>query len=148
MIETTQTTPFRTLIAVKRTLGEERTGGLILVAVTVLVLAWANSPLVEYYLMLKETHFHIGLGNWLLDMSLHHWLNDGMMVVFFLLIGLEIKREFTKGALADSSKAMLTIAAAIGGMIAPAFIFLLPISMQTMKLYAVGLSRLLPTSRS
>ena len=67
----------------------------------------------------------VSLGEWAIDQSLLHWLNDGLMTIFFFVVGLEIKREIVDGELGDPRKAALPLMAAIGGMIAPAVIYLL-----------------------
>src|SRR5690606_32091551 len=70
-----------------------------------------------------HTHLRVGVGGWQLDYSLTHWINDGLMVIFFFVVGLEIKREIVAGELRDPRKAALPIMAALGGMIAPAAIY-------------------------
>lgn len=102
----------------------ESLGGLLLLAATLLALAWANSPLAAGYKELWETHFTVGLGAWVLDKSIHFWINDGLMVVFFFVVGLEIKRELLVGELASPRQAILPIFAALGGMLVPALIYL------------------------
>lgn len=95
----------------------EKAGGIILVVVTVLSLVLANSAWQKEYI-----HFwHIDLGGH----SLVHWINDGLMAIFFLLIGLELEREIYKGELSDIKNASLPIFAALGGMLIPAGIFML-----------------------
>jgi len=90
----------------------ERAGGIVLAICTILALLMANSPLGESY-----RHFwHLYAGG----LSIEHWINDGLMAVFFLLIGLELERELYVGELSDFRNAILPIAAAIGGMIIPA----------------------------
>jgi NhaA family Na+:H+ antiporter len=116
--------PTNVLLSIKRLLGEERISGLLLIFATILALAWANSPLAASYVTVKETTFRIGFGEWSVDKSLHHWINDGLMTIFFLLIGLEIRQELTKGILSTPGKAMLTVAAAIGGMVLPAITYI------------------------
>jgi NhaA family Na+:H+ antiporter len=98
-------------------------GGLVLMGCAVLALFIANSLLADEYLHLLHTTLAINLGPWLLEKSLHHWINDGLMTLFFILVGLEIKREVLVGELADLRQAALPIVAAIGGMLAPALIF-------------------------
>lgn len=99
-------------------------GGIVLLAATVLALAWANSSLVPYYGALWETRLSLGLGPWGLDKPLLLWVNDGLMAVFFLLVGLEIKREVLTGELSNRRSATLPIVAALGGMVVPALIYL------------------------
>jgi NhaA family Na+:H+ antiporter len=97
--------------------------GLILMGCTALALAWANSPWSESYFHLWETRVSVGLAGSPVSGSLHHWINDGLMAVFFLLVGLEIKRELLVGELASARHAALPIAAALGGMIVPAALY-------------------------
>jgi NhaA family Na+:H+ antiporter len=98
-------------------------GGIVLIVATVIALVAANSPLAEAYHHLLETPLSIGAGDRMLSRSLHFWINDGLMVIFFFMIGLEIKREALVGELASIRQAALPIAGALGGMIAPALIF-------------------------
>jgi len=98
-------------------------GGIVLLGATVLALVLANSPLSEQYHAFWEIRLTVGVDGFALNKSLHHWINDGLMAVFFFVVGLEIKREFLAGELASAKKAALPIAAAIGGMILPALIF-------------------------
>jgi NhaA family Na+:H+ antiporter len=100
-------------------------GGIVLLFCTILALLWRNSPWGESYLHFWETKLALNLGNWTLSESLLHWINDGLMVLFFFVVGLEIKRELTSGELASARKAALPVAAAVGGMLVPAFIYLL-----------------------
>ena len=102
----------------------QASGGILLLGCTVLALVWANSPLAHQYNELWETHLKIGLGNWTLDKSLHHWINDGLMSIFFFVVGLEIKREMLEGELATARKAALPMMAALGGMLLPAILYL------------------------
>lgn len=116
----------KTLISpFQRFLQIEASGGILLLFFTIIALAWANSPLGHYYNELWETHVDIGFGDWVLSHSILHWVNDGLMAIFFFVVGLEIKRELVAGELASVKQASLPIAAAIGGMIIPAGIFLI-----------------------
>ena len=101
----------------------ESSGGIVLLVCTALALGWANSPWSESYFHIWENALTIGIGSRALSYTLHHWINDGLMVVFFLLVGLEIKREMIVGELASLRRAALPIAAAIGGMVVPAVIY-------------------------
>jgi len=98
-------------------------GGIVLLATTVLALLWSNSPWGESYFHLWETVIVAGSAARPLSLSLHHWINDALMVVFFLLVGLEIKREILVGELGSPRQAALPIVAAIGGMVVPALLY-------------------------
>jgi NhaA family Na+:H+ antiporter len=98
----------------------ETVGGLILLLFGFAALALANSPLAEAYEHFWDIPLTIGLVDHSLSLTLHQWINDGLMAVFFLLVGLEIKRELLAGELSSSKQAALPIACAIGGMIVPA----------------------------
>lgn len=98
-------------------------GGIILLATTVVALVWANSPWAASYEHLWEQRLVIGPAGSPLEMTLHQWINDALMAVFFLLVGLEIKRELRVGELASPSQAALPILGAAGGMIVPALLF-------------------------
>jgi len=98
-------------------------GGIALLAFTIIAMVWANSPWEHSYHAIWHTDLSIGVGSYVLSMSLHHWINDGLMVIFFFVVGLEIKREILTGELSSPRKAMLPIAAALGGMIFPALIY-------------------------
>lgn len=103
----------------------ETTSGLLLIVATICALLLANSPLGEAYAHLLHVHFSLTLGSYtFLDLSLHHWINDGLMALFFFVVGLEIKREILVGELADIRQAILPVIAAIGGMIVPALLYL------------------------
>jgi NhaA family Na+:H+ antiporter len=103
----------------------ETVGGLVLLLFGLAALVIANSPLAEAYDHLWETTLGLGFAHHELSLSLHHWINDGLMAVFFLLVGLEIKRELLAGELSSARQAALPIACAIGGMIVPAMIYLM-----------------------
>ena len=98
-------------------------GGIVLLACTALALAWANSPWAESYHHLWESEIALAIGGWSVRSTLHHLINDGLMAVFFFLVGLEIKREILAGELASLGRAALPLAAAVGGMVAPAAIY-------------------------
>lgn len=104
-------------------LHNQTTTGLVLMIMTVVALILANSPYSETYQHLFHTHFAISFGDLAIDHTFHHWINDGLMAIFFFLVGLEIKREVLVGELSDPKNAVLPIVAAIGGMIFPAIIF-------------------------
>src|SRR5450755_4535911 len=100
----------------------ETSGSVLLFVATVVALVWANSNWSASYFALWKIPVAIGRHP-LLSMSLHHWIDDGLMVLFFLVVGLEIKREIVKGELASFRQAALPIMAALGGMILPALIY-------------------------
>jgi len=97
--------------------------GIILLVVTAIALAWANSPWKDSYHALWHTPISFGLGPWTFSRDLHFWINDGFMVIFFFVVGLEIRREMHDGELSDAKRAMLPAFAALGGMVAPALIY-------------------------
>jgi NhaA family Na+:H+ antiporter len=101
----------------------ESSGGIVLLAATVVALLWANSGWAGSYARLWETALTLAVGGWSFEMSLHHLVNDGLMVVFFFLVGLEIKREMLVGELSSLRASALPIAAAGGGMLFPALIY-------------------------
>lgn len=101
----------------------EASGGIVLIACTVIALVWANSPYAPSYAALWATHVTLGFGDFVLSKTLLHWINDGLMAVFFFTVGLEIKREILVGELNSPSQAVLPVAAAVGGMAVPAAIY-------------------------
>lgn len=98
--------------------------GILMMAAAVIALVWANSPIAPSYVSLWDTRLTIGIGDWVLSKNLLHWINDGLMAIFFLVVGLELKREVLVGELASVRRATLPIAAALGGALVPALIFL------------------------
>lgn len=103
----------------------ETSSGILLLAVTVLALVWANSPWAANYFSLWKQPFTLKVGGQGIEKSLLAIINDGLMAIFFLLVGLEIKREILVGQLSDLRKAAFPLFAAIGGMVVPASIFVL-----------------------
>lgn len=101
----------------------QASSGLVLIVCAIIALVVANSPLAKFYEHLQHLPFAIQLGSWELKKSLHHWINDGLMAIFFFVVGLEIKREILVGELADIRKAVLPVTAAIGGMVVPALVY-------------------------
>jgi len=101
----------------------QTTSGLLLMAMAILALVLANGPMVSAYEHVVHTLVSLGIGNWTLEMSLHHWINDGLMALFFFVVGLELKREMLVGELASPRNVALPIAAAVGGMVVPALIY-------------------------
>jgi Na+:H+ antiporter, NhaA family len=102
----------------------EASGGVLLIGCTVAALIWANSPFAGSYFHFWHMDLTFGRIGGLLAKPLHFWINDGLMALFFLLVGLEIKREILVGELASFQRAVLPIAAALGGMIVPAAFYL------------------------
>ena len=102
----------------------QTTTGIILMVMTLLALLLANSSLSEGYQHFLHTPIDLTVGSWKLSNSLHHWINDGLMAIFFFIIGLEIKREILAGELSNLKVAILPILSAIGGMLFPALIYL------------------------
>ena len=100
----------------------ETSGSVLLFGATVVALVWANSPWSASYFALWKLPLQVGRRP-LLSMDLHHWIDDGLMVLFFLVVGLEIKREIVKGELSSFRQAALPIMAALGGMIIPAILY-------------------------
>ena len=105
-------------------LNTEAAGGIVLFATTVIALVWVNSPFQESYGSLWGTELRLPLGSLELAQDLRHWVNDGLMTVFFFVVALEIKRELVAGELNELRKAALPVFAALGGMIVPAAIYL------------------------
>jgi Na+:H+ antiporter, NhaA family len=107
-----------------RFLQTEAASGALLLLATIVALAWANSPWSGSYASLWHTKLGFDQGNLHLTEDLRHWVNDGLMTLFFFVVGLEIKRELIDGELTDGKKAALPACAALGGMVIPAAIFL------------------------
>ena len=101
----------------------EALAGIVLLVAAVAALLIANSPLQSLYFEGLQTHLKLGISPLVLDKSLLHWVNDGLMVIFFFLVGLEIKREVVEGALSSPQRASLPVIAALGGMLVPALIY-------------------------
>ncbi len=109
-----------------RFINEEAYGGIILIAATIAALAWANSSFYgSYHHLWHELKVGFVWGDINMVGSLHHWINDGLMALFFFTVGLEIKREIKGGELSTLKKASMPIAAALGGMMIPALIYTL-----------------------
>lgn len=98
-------------------------GGLVLLAAAIAALVWANSPFAHSYHDLWHTAFSVGMGEFVFSQPLEVWINDGLMAVFFFVVGLEIKREALTGELSTVRQASLPAAAAVGGMVVPALIY-------------------------
>jgi NhaA family Na+:H+ antiporter len=104
-------------------LRKETVGGGILVVAAIIAIVWANSPWAGAYFDLRD--FKIGYEPWHLELTLGHWAADGLLAIFFFLVGLELKREFVSGDLRKPSTAIVPVAAAVGGVVIPATIYAL-----------------------
>ena len=102
----------------------EAASGLILLIAAIIALFISNSHFSDLYFNTLEQYFFIGINEFGLKLSIHHWINDLLMAVFFFFVTLEIKREFIQGELSNLKKAMLPIIAAIGGMVVPALFYI------------------------
>jgi NhaA family Na+:H+ antiporter len=111
------------LAPVNRFIHLEYTSGIVLLISVVIAIIWANSPYHDFYEHLWHINFSIGFDNFILSHPLHIWINDGLMAIFFFVIGLELKREFMEGELSSLQKASLPMTAALGGMLVPALIY-------------------------
>ena len=110
--------PFREFVQL------EASGGIVLILTAITALFWANSPWSSSYFDLWSTSLTVGIGDYALSKPLVLWVNDGLMAIFFFVVGLEIKRELLVGELASPRKAILPLAAAVGGAVVPAGLFL------------------------
>ena len=104
-------------------LRKETVGGVLLLVGTVIALVWANSPWAGAYESLRDTK--VGPASLHLDLTLGTWAADGLLAIFFFVVGLELKREFVAGDLREPRRAVLPVAAAVGGMVVPAVLFVL-----------------------
>jgi Na+:H+ antiporter, NhaA family len=109
--------------ALERFLHVEAVSGVVLLIVAAAALVWANSPAAGSYEHLWHAPLSIALGGFEISQPLHFWINDGLMTIFFLVVGMEIRREIHEGALSTLQLAALPLAAALGGVVAPALIF-------------------------
>lgn len=105
-------------------LGRQSTSGMVLFVAALMALIVANSPFADSYYHLWHNEISIGFNDFMIRKTLHHWINDGLMAVFFFVIGLELKREIMAGELSNPRDALLPIAAGVGGMVVPALIYL------------------------
>jgi NhaA family Na+:H+ antiporter len=135
---------------------EQKSASILLLLSTLIALIIANSPLADAYHVLIETRIGFVLGDNDFSMSLHHWVNDGLMSLFFFILGLEMKRELLVGELRDAARAVPVFAAAVGGMLVPALLFYAinhngsaahgwAIPMATDTAFAIGILALLGT---
>lgn len=114
----------RAFSAVDRFLHVEAASGVVLLIAAAAALTWANSPLADSYHALWHMPLSIGIGDFSFSRPLHFWINDALMTVFFLVVGMEIRREMHEGALSDPKQASLPIMAAVGGVAVPALLYL------------------------
>ena len=108
----------------RRFLHTEAGSAALMLAATVLALLWANSPWSERYTSLWSTELTLSLGDRALSMDLQHWVNDGLMALFFFVIGLEVRRELSIGELTERRRAVIPVLAAVGGLTVPALLYL------------------------
>ncbi|MGE0795523.1 MAG: Na+/H+ antiporter NhaA [Acidimicrobiia bacterium] len=101
----------------------ELAGGVVLLVATIAALVWANSPWHAGYETLWHTVVDVGIGAHRFELDLREWVNDGLMAIFFLVVGVEIKRELVHGELRDPRRAALPVLAAVGGMVVPAILY-------------------------
>ncbi len=106
---------------IAKILRKETVGGALLVAAAVIAIIWANSPASESYFAFRD--LKIGYEPWHLELSLGAWAADGLLAIFFFLVGLELKREFVAGDLRQLNKSIVPITAAVGGVVIPALIY-------------------------
>ncbi|MBA6096670.1 MULTISPECIES: Na+/H+ antiporter NhaA [Pseudomonas] len=114
----------RAFASLQRFLHIEAVSGIVLLVAAIAALVWANSPAADSYEALWHAPITFGVGSHVYAQSLHFWVNDGLMTIFFLVVGMEIRREIHEGALASLRQAMLPMAAAVGGVAAPALLYL------------------------
>jgi len=120
-----RSTPARSLpLVVARFVRTESASGIALVVAAVVALVWANSPWQDSYETLWHSQVNLGVGVFNVEEDLRHFVNDGLMALFFFVVGLEIKREIVHGELADRRVAALPVFAAVGGMVVPAALYL------------------------
>ncbi|MBV2234495.1 MAG: Na+/H+ antiporter NhaA [Sterolibacterium sp.] len=115
----------RTLLTLERFLHIEAVSGIALLLAAAIALLWANSPQADSYHTLWQQSLTLGMSDWQFSRSLHFWVNDGLMTFFFLVVGMEIRREMHEGALSQLREAALPVAAAFGGVLMPALLYLL-----------------------
>jgi len=113
----------RILTPLEEFIHRQTTSGVLLMICAVIALAVANSPLHEDYEHFLHTEIGISMGSGLFSLSIHHWINEALMAMFFFIMGLELKRELLVGELSSPSQALLPIMAAIGGMVVPALCY-------------------------
>lgn len=114
----------RALTTLKEYLHFEAVSGVVLLAATAVAMLWANSPLTDSYHEIWHYRVSIGTSSFAFARPLHFWINDALMAVFFLVVGMAIRRELHEGALSQLDQAILPVLAALGGVIVPALIYL------------------------
>ena len=112
---------YREALRIGEILRKETVGGIMLVIAAAIAIVWANSPWAESYFSLRD--IRVGYAPWHLELSLGAWAADGLLGIFFFLVGLELKREIVAGDLRDPKRAMVPVIAAVGGVVVPALIF-------------------------
>ena len=131
--------PFRHF-GISKFINQETIGGILLIIATLIALVWANSSYYpSYHHLWYELKAGVSWGNFKLIGSLHHWINDGLMALFFFTVGLEIKREIIGGELSSLKKASLPIMAAVGGMVIPAVVYILVVFNKPELLHGWGI---------
>lgn len=121
----TKSRKFRSRVFVANFIKNESAGGIVLFFAVLIAMLWANSPWYETYHWVWNQQFTISFGGFELKNNLHHWINDGLMAIFFFAVGLELKRELTVGQLSSFKQSILPVAAAAAGMATPALIYLI-----------------------
>ena len=126
MTPTFRRTPAERLVApLERFLHTQASGGILLLLCTIIALVWANSSFGGSYVELwKKTEVGFTLGGFEISHPLYWWVNDGLMAIFFFVVGLEIKRELAVGELSEPRKVVLPVVAAAGGAVVPVLLFL------------------------
>ncbi|WP_166844102.1 Na+/H+ antiporter NhaA [Isoptericola sp. BMS4] len=112
------------VVSLRERLRTESGAALLLLGVTVAALVWANSPFSGAYEHLWELPIHVDVGDLRFDMDLHHWVNDGLMVLFFFVVGLEVRQELAIGSLRQRSQRLVPLVAGTTGVLVPALVFL------------------------
>ncbi len=117
-------------VVINNFLSKEAYSGVILFSAAIIAIIWANTPWSATYFNFWHTPVGLEIGSHIIDMELHQWVTDGLMTIFFFVIGLEIKRELIAGELSSKRKAAFPIIAAIGGMVVP-FLFYISVNLQS-----------------
>jgi len=117
--------PRRLSALAEQLLKDEAIGGKLILVAVVLALIAANTPIASWYDGLLHTELGVAIGSWSLSLDLSHWISEGLMVFFFLVVGLELRRELVRGELRHKQTAILPLAAAVGGMLVPALLFVM-----------------------